>query len=79
MQRGIALHHQRQGQLFTAITRQGHADQAATMAGHEVDIFRTHVAGRHDQVTLVFAVLVIHQDDHATVANILDNFFCSVK
>ena len=45
---------------------------------HIIDIFRTRMTGRHHQVALVLAVLIIHQDYHATGTDILDNFFSTV-
>ena len=38
--------HQRQAQFAAAIARQRKADQAAAIAGHEVDIFRAHTGRR---------------------------------
>ena len=75
----ITLDHQRQRQLLTATTRQSQTDQPTTMAGHEIDIFGTRVTGGHHQITFILTVLVIHQDDHAAGANILDYFFSCVK
>jgi hypothetical protein len=42
--------------------------------GHEVDgVGRGHLGGDHE-VALVLAVLGVHQDDHAAVAQVLDDF-----
>src|SRR5262249_30604559 len=32
--------------------------------GHEIDRRRRHLAGRHTQIALVLAALVVHQDHH---------------
>src|SRR3546814_20199654 len=38
----IARNHLRQAQLVTTLLRQRQADQAAAVARHEIDVFRTH-------------------------------------
>ena len=74
----VVAHHQRQRQLLAAFGRQRQANEPTAMSGHEVDIFRTHHAGGHQQVTFVLAILIIHDDDHLAISNILDDFFDTV-
>ena len=64
--------HQRQAELLDALAGQRQADQAAGVAGHEVDRVGRRELRRDDQVALVFAVLVVDQDEHAAVAGFLD-------
>ena len=60
-------------QLVGALARQRQADQAAAVLGHEVDgVGRRHLRG-NDEVALVLAVLGVDQDDHAAVAQVLDD------
>ncbi|MNC24362.1 hypothetical protein D3C75_724150 [compost metagenome] len=42
------------------------------MLGHEVDVLGAHALGGHDQVAFVLAILVIHENDHLALANVLD-------
>ncbi len=55
-----------------ALLRHREADQAARVAGHEVDrVGRGELRGDHE-VALVLPVLVVDQDEHAAVARFLD-------
>src|SRR6266404_1286982 len=45
------------------------------MLGHEVDGFRGDLVGGHDEVTLVLAVLVVDDDQHPPLPDLLDPFF----
>ena len=51
------------------------ANQAAAEFSHEVDGFGRDFFGGHGQVAFVFAVFVVHQDDHAAGADFLQRFF----
>src|ERR1700719_5336448 len=64
-----------QVQRVAALFGERKADQPAAVLGHEVDGFGRHAVGCHRQIAFVFAVLVIHQDDHAPLANFFDGFF----
>src|SRR5262245_11334549 len=50
-------------------------DKSPPVSGHEVDGLRSDLLSRHTKVTLVFAVFVIHQDDHPAFADVLDGLF----
>ena len=43
--------------------------------GHEVDGFGGDFFGGHGEVAFVFAVFVVDEDDHASLANFFDGFF----
>jgi hypothetical protein len=45
------------------------------VGGHEIDRVRSDLFSGHAQVALVFAVLVIHQNDHTAASNLVDRFF----
>ena len=65
--------HVLEAQLVGALAREREADEAAAVLGHEVDgVGRRHLR-RDDEVALVLAVLGVDQDDHAPVAQILDD------
>ena len=69
----VLARHVLEAKLVGALARQRQADQAAAVLGHEVDgIGRRHLRG-DDEVALVLAVLGIDQDDHAAVAQILED------
>src|SRR5678816_2303348 len=52
--------------------RDRHTDEAAAVLGHEVDRLRSGLLGRHQQVALVLAVLVVDHDQQAAGADLLD-------
>jgi hypothetical protein len=71
--------HQRKPQLAAAIACECQADQAAAVARHEVDVFRTDFRRGHDQVAFVLAVLVVHQHDHAALPDVLEDFLDRIQ
>ncbi|MOA10257.1 hypothetical protein D3C78_1301400 [compost metagenome] len=52
-----------------------HADQAAGITRHKVDVLSLHMLSRHDDITLVLAILIIDQHDHFTEADVFDDVF----
>ncbi len=75
----IARRHQRQFEQLTALAGHRHADQAAGEACHEVDVLGGDAFGGDDDVALVLAVLVIHEDDHLAGADVFDQFFSGIE
>ena len=73
MARAVVLGHQRQAKLLDPLARQRQADQATRMLGHEVDRFGRGALRGNYEVALVFAVLVIDQDEHPALAGFLDD------
>ena len=73
--RAVVAAHQFEPQFLDAVPGQRQADEAAAVGDHEID----RVGGRHlrrdDQIALIFAILVIDQDEHPAVARFGDNFF----
>src|SRR5208337_2365994 len=63
--RGVLLRHGKEAQVVGALLGEGEADEAAAVAGHEVDGLGGDVLGGQGQVALVLAVLVVDHDDHA--------------
>ena len=62
-------------ELVGAILGQSEADQAAPVAGHEVDrVGSRHLRG-NDEIALIFAVVVVDQDEHPAVARFVDDRF----
>ena len=63
--RGVLLRHGEEAQIVGALLSEGEADEAAAVAGHEVDGLGGDVLGGQGKVALVLAVLVIDHDHHA--------------
>ena len=72
---GIDRGHQREIQFVAALLGESQADQAAAKLGHEVDGFGSDFLGGHGEVAFVFAVFIVDEDDHASLANFFDGFF----
>ncbi len=70
----LSLDHRGQVELGAALRRQREADQAAAVLGHEVDVLGGGELGRHREVALVLAVLVVADDDHPALAQLLEGF-----
>ncbi len=59
----VARHHRSEAEAVELMAEHGHAHDAAAVTDHEVDHLRRGLGGRHDEVALVFAVLVVRHDD----------------
>ena len=70
--RSIVGSHRRQLQLRRMLGRDRHADQAAPVFRKKVDLFRRDEIGRENQIALVLAILVVHQDNDMTATDLLD-------
>src|SRR2546427_1006139 len=77
--RRVLSDHRGQLELLHPLWRQGQADQASPVHGHEVDGLWRDFLGRHDEVTFIFAVFVIHQDDHVAISDVSKGVFDRVK
>ena len=69
---GVLLGHGRQAQVVGAVFCQRKADEAAAVAGHEVDGLGGDVLGGQGEIALVLAVLIVDHDDHAAGLDIGD-------
>jgi len=58
--------------VVSALLSEGEADEAAAIAGHEVDGFGGDVLSGKGEVAFVFAILVIDDDDHAAGADFVE-------
>ena len=71
----VGAGHRLEAELVGALLGQREADQAAAVAGHEVDrVGRRHLR-RDDQVALILAILVVDEDEHPPVARLVDDLF----
>ena len=72
--RRIALRHRDQIQGIAALFGKRQANQAAAFASHEIHGFRSDFFGGHREVALVFAVFIVHEDNHAALADFVEGF-----
>src|SRR5687768_2802734 len=59
----VPTHHQLEPELFTTILDQRRADQSSSMGGHEIYDLWCNSFCSANEVTFVFAVLVINHND----------------
>src|SRR4029453_16982639 len=59
-------------ELVAALGREREADQPASVLGHEVDRVGRDELGGDREAALVLAVLVVDDDDHLALADVLD-------
>ena len=71
--------HQRQTQLLATFPGQRQTDQSAAVARHEIHVGGACPAGGHDQVALVLAGFIVHDDDHPAFAQVGDDFLGRVQ
>ena len=69
---GVLLRHGEEAQVVGALLGEGEADEAAAIAGHEVDGFGSDVLGGEGEVAFVLAIFVVDDDDHAAGANFVE-------
>jgi hypothetical protein len=68
----LVAHHERDAQLVQPLPGHGQADEAAAVAGHEVDDFGGDLLRGDGEVALVLAVLVVHDHDHPALPDVFD-------
>jgi hypothetical protein len=72
--RAIVGDHRRQIEPPGVCLGNRHADQSAAVLGHEVDFFGRDEIGGENEITLVLAVFLVHQDDHVAGFDVGDDF-----
>ena len=77
--RAVVTHHQWYAQLSRALCGDRHANQTASLTGEEVDNLWRDFLGSNYEVSLVFPVLIIHEDDHLTFANVVQNIWNGIE
>ena len=70
--RRVLVHDHRDVELVEALPGHRQADQAPSVAGHEVDRVRRDLVGGDGQIAFVLAILVVDHDQHAAAAERLD-------
>ena len=75
----IVVDHQLQADRIASFAGHRQADQTAPEASHEVDRFRRRMRGRHDEIALVLAVLVVDEHDHVAVSELGDELVDGIE
>ena len=73
--RAVLAHHHGEAELVAAVLGERQADEPPPVRRHEVDVLGGDALGRDAEVALVLAILVVHEDDHAAGANLLQRLF----
>ena len=73
--RCVVIDHERQIERIHFFRCQRQADQATAICGHEVDGVRRDFFGGHAEIAFIFAIFVIHENDHFAGADVLDSLF----
>ena len=60
-------------QRFRALRGNREADQTTPEAGHEIDGVRRRHLRRNNEIAFVFALLGVHQNEHAALARIFQD------
>ena len=79
MQGCIGIHHQREVELMSTIFRETDTDQSPTFGCHEVDVLFRAQLGSTDKVALVFAILIINNNDTLPCCQISQGRFNRVE
>ena len=71
---GVVRAHQRQPQIVAAFRREGQADEAAAVSGHEINDLGGDLFGGDGEVAFVLAVFVVYHDEDAAGADFFHGF-----
>ena len=67
---GVPINHQGQIEFIKALALHRQTNQPTRLSCHEVDGFGRCELGRADQISFIFTLLVIHDNDAGTIANV---------
>ena len=70
--RPVIAHHEGKVELSCALGRDGHANQSTRLSGKKVNDLGGDFFCGDNEIALVFAVFVIHQDDHAAGTDVVE-------
>src|SRR3990170_792032 len=76
---GVVLDHEGYLKLVQPLPDDGHADKAPGMPGHEVDGLGGDLFCGYGQVSLILAVVVVHDDEKVAFPDLFYSFFDSGK
>jgi len=75
----VLAHHAFDAELLQALGRRRHANQPAAELGHEIHGGGSDELASEDQIAFIFAVGVIHDDDHPAPADVGHDGFNAVE
>ena len=78
-QGGVSHHHHIEFEFLHLLFRSRNAYKPTAMFRHEIYGFRCHAVSSHDEITLIFPILVIDNYDHFTLLHFLHGLFYFVK
>ena len=76
---GVVFDHRRHADLVAPFGGHRKTDEAPRVAGHEVDVVRLDVLRGDDEVPLVLPALVVDEDHHPAVPELLDERLCRME
>ena len=78
-QRGVVLFHHVEPQFGAPLLRQRGAEHAASLLEHEVHDFGRDFLRRDDEIALVLTVLVVDDDYHLTLSEVIDDLLDAIQ
>ena len=75
----VLRHHALQAELVGALIGYWDANQAAAVCRHEINRFRRHFLGTHDEIAFVLAIGIVGDNDHAPFRNVAQNIVNRVE
>jgi hypothetical protein len=79
MRFAIAGDHRTQAEPLELMLQHGYAHNAAAVANHHVDRLRGRLGGRHDQIPLIFTILVVRHDHQLAFVDVLHDGLDTVE
>ena len=71
----VLLGHRLQAEIVHPLPGHRQTNEPAPVLRHEIDDVRARLFGRYHEVTLVLAILVVDENEHATLTGVLDHLF----
>ena len=75
----VVLHHLPNRKFVQTAADDRRADQPARVRRHEIHMFRREFFRSDNDIALVLAILIVHDDEHPAVFNVLDCLFNRCK
>jgi hypothetical protein len=73
----IDSNHQVKVQILAAVFSERNAYKTAGMGGHEIDFLRCDKLGGGNKITLIFAILIINDNDYIPFPDLLNRLINS--
>ena len=73
------INHHCQIQLRTSLFSERQTNKSPSIFSHKIYVFRTHHGCGHYQITLIFAIFIIKENDHFPFSKILKKLSHAIK